>query len=489
MSSVGLRDIPRTTSFRLALLFLGLFGAASLMLFGFLYWRTAGYLATAVDDWLLRESTVRAAERPKDLRRDLADRPTVDPDGQRPIALFDAEGNWLVGNRAILPTPSPSPDQPFDLTLPRGGVAAPFRGIAHRLPSGEVLLVARDMRDIHHFRDLLIGAMASGGLVVLVLGLAGAAITGAGALGRIDKVTKAIERIVNGDLSERLPSGGTAGDLDRLIDVVNRMLDDIERLMSEVKGVTENIAHDLRTPLTRLVAGLERARRRATTTTEFSVAVDEAIVETKGVLATFGALLRIAEVEAGARRAGFMTMNLATVAADVAELYEPVAESKGIALSLRTERGIAVEMAGDPSLLFEAIGNLVDNAIKFTPPGGQVSLRTYSSHRRLAIEVSDTGPGIAVTERAAVLRRFHRTEKSRNTPGCGLGLSLVAAVARLHGLHLEIQDANPGCRVTLWRDSLTVVSPPWAPSGHVTVPAANSDVVVARSLTRVAGES
>lgn len=450
MFSVGLRDIPRTTSFRLALLFGGLFGAASLLLFGFLYWRTAGYLASDVDGWVARVSLLRASERPKDLKRELAERPQVDPDGQRPIALFDASGAWLLGNSATLPNPLPAMDQPFDFTLPRGGTEAPFRGMIRRSSSGEIVLVARDMRDITRFRDLLLGALASGGLVVVIIGLAGAVIIGAGALGHIDRVAQSIERIVNGDLTERLPRGGMAGDLNRLVDVVNYMLDEIEHLMNEVKGVTEAVAHDLRTPLTRLLAGLERVRRRATSTEEFSAAIDEAVGEIKAVLATFTALLRIAEVEAGARRAGFTTVDLTTVAEDVAEFYEPLAESREIALSLAIERGAPARMVGDSSLLFEAIGNLVDNAIKYTPPGGRVTLRAYASGERFGIEVSDTGPGIAASEQEAVLRRFHRLEKSRNTPGCGLGLSLVAAVAGLHGLNLVIEDAGPGCRVRLW---------------------------------------
>jgi signal transduction histidine kinase len=218
--------------------------------------------------------------------------------------------------------------------------------------------------------------------------------------------------------------------------------------------VTEDIAHDLRTPLTRLLAGLERVRRRDATAEEYVAAVDEAIAETKGVLATFNALLRIAEIEAGARRAGFETLDLVMVATDVAELYEPVAEGKGVLLRLENETADAckTEMAGDPSLMFGAIGNLVDNAIKFTPSGGQIVLRTMCRGDRFGIEVTDTGPGIPEAERAAALRRFHRVEKCRSTPGSGLGLSLVAAVAKLHGLELSIEDAQPGCRVTLWRD-------------------------------------
>jgi signal transduction histidine kinase len=225
------------------------------------------------------------------------------------------------------------------------------------------------------------------------------------------------------------------------------MLDEIEQLMREVKGVTEDIAHDLRTPLTRLLAGLDRGR----IVLGGGAAVEDAIVETKGILATFDALLRIAEVESGARRAGFGLVDLDAVAADVAELYEPVAEGKGITLSLSSEGSGRARIAGDPSLLFEAVGNIVDNAIKYAPAGGRVSVRVLGAGERLGIEVTDTGPGIPEAEREAVLRRFHRIDKGRSTPGSGLGLSLVAAVARLHDLRLEIEDAGPGCRVRLWR--------------------------------------
>jgi signal transduction histidine kinase len=458
MFSVRLGELPRTTSFRLALLFAGLFGLASLLLFGFIYWQTAGYISHNVDAWLARETAARALAPVPELEQALDGRTALDPNGPVLIALFRADGSWLAGNKARLPGHGPAMDRPFRFTLARGGETDPFRGMTHLLTSGEILLVARDMSDISQFRDRLLGAMASGGVLALVLALAGAAVIGAGALSRIDRVTRAIERIVNGNLGERLPNVGGRGDLARLSEVVNGMLDEIERLMREVKGVTEDIAHDLRTPLTRLLAGLERARRRGSSTDEYAASVDEAIVETKGILATFRALLRIAEVESGARRIGFTLVELDTVAADVAELYEPVAENAGITLSLSSEAPARVRIAGDPSLLFEAVSNLVDNAIKYSPAGSQVSLRVFAARDRLGIAVEDTGPGIPEAEREAVQRRFHRLDKGRSTPGSGLGLSLVAAVARLHDLHLEIADAHPGCRMTLWRSGVAAAA-------------------------------
>jgi signal transduction histidine kinase len=471
---VRLSDLPRTTSFRLALLFLALFGAAALALFGFLFWQTAGYLTSSVDEWLTREAAGLVAASPAERMRRLNERAAIDPEGRRPFALFDAAGNRIAGNLAALPTPSPPVDRPFEFPLKRGGETAPFRGLAHRLPSGDIVLVSQDVHEMHEFRELLVDAMAWGGLLVLIMGLAGAAVIGVGTVRRIDAVTRAIERIVNGNLAERLPTRGRAGDLDRLIDVVNGMLDDIERLMHEVKGVSDAIAHDLRTPLTRLLAGLERADRRAVLADEYAVALDEAIVETKGVLSTFSAMLRISEVEDGARRAGFTTLDLATLAADVTEFYDPLAEGKGVSFSLEAKDAGPAEMAGDPSLMFEAIGNLVDNAIKFTPSGGRVTVRVFRVKENLGIAVTDTGPGIPAEEREAVLRRFYRAERSRHAPGSGLGLTLVAAVARLHGLRLLVEDAKPGCRVTLWRDDGPGTPAPTAATKRILPAAAGS---------------
>jgi signal transduction histidine kinase len=287
------------------------------------------------------------------------------------------------------------------------------------------------------------------GIITGGLGLAGAAFIGASAIRRIDAVTLAIQRIVAGDLSGRLPSKGTSDDLDRLVQVVNGMLSDIESLMHEVKGVCDNIAHDLRTPLTRLLAGLERAARRANSPEEYAAAVEEAILETKAVLLTFNAMLRISEVADGARRAGFTSVNLSQTAADAVEFYDPLAETRGVALTLVSDGPALADMPGDPSLLFEAIGNLLDNAIKFTPTGGHVTVRTFCNAGTMGVSVSDTGCGIPVGEREAVLRRFYRSEASRHTSGSGLGLALVAAIARLHAMDLAITDADPGCRVTL----------------------------------------
>jgi signal transduction histidine kinase len=291
--------------------------------------------------------------------------------------------------------------------------------------------------------------MALAGAIIALLGLAGAAIVGAGAVRQIDGITRATKDIITGDLSRRLPTWGKSGDVDRLAGVVNDMLAEIERLMHEVKGVCDNIAHDLRTPLTRLLAGLERIQRRASTTEEYRLGVEEAIEETQATLRTFSALLRISEIEDGARRSGFQSVDLAAVTADAVDFYEPAAEEKSIAMNFVVEGAPPLTIPGEPSLLFEAIGNLLDNAIKFTPEGGRVSVKILGGSDGTRIAVSDTGPGIPQGEGEAILGRFYRTERSRHTPGNGLGLSLVAAIARLHGMDVVIGHPPVGSCISL----------------------------------------
>ncbi len=446
-------DLPRTTSFQLALRFLLLFGAASIALCGFLYWQTTYYIEAGIDDWLSHEQAVLAVVQSSTLVKRLEAHVVADPTLERPLTLFTADGTRLAGTHLAMTaaelTAVPM-DSPFRFVFHQGAHPFVFRGLAHRRPDGDVLLVARDMEPSHKFVEVLTHAFIIGGLATTFLGLTGAAVVGFDAMRRLDGVTRSIQRIVGGDLSERLPTHGRADDLDRLVLVINGMLGALERLMQEVKGVCDNVAHDLRTPLTRLLAGLERTRRHTATAEDYAAAIDDAILETRDVLKTFAAILRISEVESGARRAGFTDTDLCEVVADAAELFEPMAEAKGVRLLLASSDSPAL-MRGDPSLLFEAVGNLIENALKFTPQGGCVTVLGFARAGTVGFEVVDTGPGIQADERDAVLRRFYRGETSRHTEGSGLGLALVAAVARLHGMELTIRDALPGCRITLVR--------------------------------------
>jgi signal transduction histidine kinase len=290
-------------------------------------------------------------------------------------------------------------------------------------------------------------------VLMLLTGLIGSVIVGAGAVRRLDAVTRSIEEIVAGNLSRRLPVHAKRDDIDRLVRVVNSMLDEIERLMHEVKGVCDAIAHDLRTPLTRLRAGLERAQRRATSEQDYRAATDDAIDELGGILRTFNALLRISEIESGARHETFVMVDLATVADDVVEFYDPTAEEKRVAFDYRCAAPGTLQLQGDRNLLFEALANLVENAIKFAPEAGHVSVHLFRDAAGFGITIADDGPGIAPEERQAVLRRFYRGEASRHTPGSGLGLSLAHAVAGMHGMSIRFNDVPAGCSVTLFKSS------------------------------------
>ncbi|KAB0495828.1 sensor histidine kinase [Pseudomonas vancouverensis] len=448
MSSVRLSEIPRTISFRTGLLFLGLFGCSFLALFGYVYWQTAFYLKAEADTALYRQVENRSAQDPELQLKEIRNHAVQDVEARLPHSLFDADGRFIAGAIRQLP-PFSAYDKPQEFSWVKdNGRKRPVRFIVHRLADGKTLLVAQDIHDIREFDELLIRALISGGVLLLVVGLFGAVLLGYSAHRRLDKVSRSIKGIIEGDLTGRLPIQGNNDDIDRLASVVNGMLDELERLMSEVKGVCDDIAHDLRTPLTRLIAGLERTQRRGLDEAEYAASIDAALIEAKALLLTFKALLRISEIENSARRSHFAPLDLNLISADAAELYEPLAEERGISLTLNESQAPAI-IAGDAQLLFDAICNLLDNAIKFCPDHSQISLSVIAEPGSVGIRVLDNGPGIAPAEREAVLRRLYRAESSRHTPGNGLGLSMVSAVARLHDMKLTVSDAAPGCRIDL----------------------------------------
>ncbi|WP_341316826.1 ATP-binding protein [Paraburkholderia sp. IMGN_8] len=446
-----LTELHRTTGFRLATLFLVLFGVIAVLLFGYLYHEITGFEQERIDDWLMREHAELVREDPNELVARFQHQGQVDPRRQRPFALFDTGGKHLAGGYPGEQPAIPHFDKPFSMRLANLPGHPPGRCIAARLSDSRIALQCQNVRELDHFDEELLHALLSTAMLTFVIGLIGASLIGISAMRRLDAVTASIEEIVAGNLSRRLPVHSKRDDVDRLVGVVNGMLDEIERLMHEVKGVCDAIAHDLRTPLTRMLGGLERAQRRAKTEAEYRAAIDETIVETTGLLRTFNALLRISEIESGVRRKGFTNVDLAAVADDVFEFYEPTAEDKQISFEVRRTATGPLEIQGEPSLLFEALANLVENAIKFAPHGGKVRLTVFRDRTGAGVSVSDNGPGIAPAEQQAVLRRFYRGEASRHTPGSGLGLSLALAVAGMHGMSIRFNDAAPGCEVMLYK--------------------------------------
>jgi signal transduction histidine kinase len=269
---------------------------------------------------------------------------------------------------------------------------------------------------------------------------------------RIGEINRAVRRIMAGDLSQRMPGNRSGDEFDRLTDNLNLMLDRIEGLMDGVRQVSDNIAHDLKTPLARMRNRLEELQRHLggdhpIGPEEARRTVEDAIREADALLGTFGALLRIARIEASARREGFTDVDLAALVGDVAELYEPLAEERGQRLEVAVSAAPAVH--GDRDLLFQALANLVDNAIKYAPDGGRIGVTLQREGEATVVSVIDNGPGVAPQDRERVFERFWRADDSRTTPGSGLGLSLVEAVVALHGGEVELDDAKPGLEVRL----------------------------------------
>ncbi|CAM3524837.1 ATP-binding protein [Paracidovorax anthurii] len=446
MPSTPLSDTLRTSHFRTATYFLAVFALSSAALLGYVYWKTSFYLAHEVDLELQTKAQRWSQLPPEVLLREVEGQLRRDPSRREPAMLIGAGGERVAG-AFDLAEPIPRYDQPFDAAQrdPHGH-RIPVRALATVLGSGLVLLLGHDVHELKEFNERIRTAMAGGIVIVLGMGLVGALVLGSRAQRRLDAMAHSLQRIVEGHLDARLPVRNTRDDLDRIAALVNSMLDDMQRLMGEVKGVTDDVAHDLRTPLTRMLSGLERAQTVALSREELSALVDDTASDARLLLRMFKGLLRISEIENSARRENFETVDLARIAADAVDLFEPAAQELGIALRFE---GAGAPLQGDPDLLFDAFANLIDNAIKFAPAGTGVTVRVVHEADHLQAVVTDAGPGIPESEREAVLRRFYRSERSRNTPGHGPGLSLVAAVARLHGMALTIGDARPGCRVAL----------------------------------------
>jgi signal transduction histidine kinase len=259
---------------------------------------------------------------------------------------------------------------------------------------------------------------------------------------RVEEVSKRVQRIIAGDLSERLPYRDVDEPFSNLAAIVNGMLDEMETMIHALAGVGNDIAHDLRTPLTRARLALERGRTNATTMEQLQAVADKAVANIDHSLTIVTALLRLAEIENSRRSAAFSEVPLHEMLREVCDIYEPIAENKNIDLGVDVEYRLHVR--GDRDLLLEAVANLVDNAIKFTPEGGKVDIELLRGDNKSIVRVSDTGPGISEQEREAVLRRFYRSDKVRSTPGVGLGLNLVAAIVKLHDFHLAIHSGAGG---------------------------------------------
>ena len=446
------RSLLRSTSFRLAVWYAAVFGASVTILLSFVYWITLATVDQQINDSVEREMAVlveiygnrglESTERA--IQRRLADlRPP-----RRYILLLDASGKRLGGNLSAM-----SPIEGWTvMEVPPEASDQPSRGeeltaLGRRLANGEFLLVGENRYRAEKAEDAIILAFGWGIAITVLLALGGGALLAVGFLRRIEEINRTSHAIMAGNLSDRVPTRGGGDEIDRLAVNLNAMLDRNQALMESLKRVSDDIAHDLRTPLSRLRQRLEVARATVATPEKYGVVMDQVMAEVDAILETFAAVLRIAQIEAGTRRASFSDVNLEAIVSTVAETYAPVAEDGGHLLHATISRPAMVY--GDRELITQMAANLLENSIRHCSPGAMIAVTLTGEAGAPVLCISDTGPGIPAAERENVFRRFYRLEASRTTPGNGLGLALVEAVAHLHGAAVELSDNHPGLRVTV----------------------------------------
>lgn len=440
-----LAELSRVSTVRLLPVYGALFVLWSVLLIGWVQYDTMRYLSSVIDG-LLHQRIEYLTHIDRDRLPDaMVQTGALDLKGMMLYGLFDEQGQKITGNIEQFPD-GVSLDGVVHFVpggVHRNGEKEPIRarGLANKLPSGETLILARRTSVMDQVNTIIYRSLIWGLTLTIIPGLIGGLWLARGPLRRIRTLETAAQPIMRGDLHQRLPVSGRRDELDMLAGIVNSMLEEIERLMSEVKGVCDSIAHDLRTPLTRLRSQLHRMHREADSA--HGPTVEQAILDVDSLLDRFRALLRISELEDMHRRAGFTEVNLMKTIDHVREIYTPLAEDKHITFSFEIAPSIPT-VRGDPHLLLEAVSNIVDNAIKFTPAGGSIHLRLNDNDADgVRIDVIDSGPGIRSSEREAVLQRFYRgTCSSKDVSGSGLGLSIVAAIVKLHGFRLQIVD-NP----------------------------------------------
>lgn len=458
MTALG--KLLRTTAFKLTLVYLAIFVLFAASLLGYFALNTRRLITEQITSTVNGEINGLSEQYAQGGIRRLVI--VVDLRSRRPgsslYLVTTPTGEGLAGNVGSL---EPGVlDHPGWLETSYRRLEAP-EGTDHhalvrvvQLPGGFHLLVGRDLEE----RERLFGIIANAGqwslALVIVLGLIGGFFVSRRVLKRVDAMTDTAQTIMHGDLAGRLPVAGTGDELDRLADNLNAMLERIEALMRGLKEVSDNIAHDLKTPLTRLRNRCEQALRNSGNESDYRSALESTIAESDELIRTFDALLMIARAESGQARDNMAEFDAAEIVRDIGELYEPVAEEKGIAL--KVDAPVAALVRGNRELVSQALANLVDNAIKYGAPDGkangvpaEIIVKAANLGEHIMLSVADRGPGIPDADRGRVVERFVRLEQSRSAPGSGLGLSLASAVARLHGGELKLDDNSPGLRSTI----------------------------------------
>jgi signal transduction histidine kinase len=442
----------RTSTFRLLALYSAIFSLSGAILVAFIYWQSAGYMSEQADTLLRSEASYFQAMPAVALPSEIKQRLYNTHIHINYVALFAPDGTRLAGDIVARPHALPVDGRMHTISRLASTFGPPIplvRATAIGLPSGNVLMFARDLGEVVELRSSILHALVYGGCFALLAAFGGSIFVGIRQSERIRQLQIVARQIAAGDLQRRLPSSGR-DEIDLLAQIVNHMLDEIERLMGEIKSSCDNIAHDLRSPLSRARTMLMRASQLDPGPA--AEPLERALREIDIALNRFRAMLRISEIETMSRRGGFSTFDLKSLVEEIADLYGPLAEDKG--QRFVTRLGEVAPVNADRGLLFEALGNLVDNAIKFTPVDGIVRIELHRDVQGPRIDVIDSGPGIPVDERKAVTQRFYRSERTAQMPGSGLGLSVVVAIIRLHNYTMRIGDASPmpsetGTRITV----------------------------------------
>jgi signal transduction histidine kinase len=447
-------QLLRTQAFRIVLVYVVLFALSVAALLAFTYWNTRRALDAQTDQIIEAEITGLAEQYTHLGVRGLVEavRTRSLRGGQALYLVSDGQRHYITGNLNAWPQLSEAQGSQFvefDYERPVDGKLETrrARGRIFALSGDFTLLVAQDVHERYLSTRMFTTTLPWTVGLILLFGLGGGALMSRNMLRRLDAINRTSGEIIKGDLTRRVPLAGSGDEFDLLAENLNRMLDRIERLMKGLREVTDSVAHDLRTPLNRLRNRLEESVARLHASGAQASEIERAIAETDQLIGTFNALLLIAETDAGTTRAAMTALDLGEVAADVVELYEPLAEERDVRLMLMPPGDVTVprNVEGNRSLIAQALANLVDNAIKYTPEGGAVRIRIAVTDAGVELSVADSGPGIPAEDRIRVVERFVRLEASRNSPGTGLGLSLVAAVAHFHNAQLELQDSDiPG---------------------------------------------
>ena len=446
------RRFMRSAGLRFGAMHAAVFTLSTVALALFLWWSTAGLLDRQTEA-AINADTQGLAERYGEgglraLVETIEQRLAGNVDDDALYLLADPSFRRIAGNLERWPARVTMSSAWYDLAIERAGRRGMARVHHFMLPGGYHLLVGRDVEVRAQMARLLTDALLWSAGVALLLGSVGAMAVRSLFRITLADVSATAAAISAGDLTRRVRVSGRGDEFDRLAETINDMLDRIARLMDGVRQVSNAIAHDLRTPIARARARLEDAARSAEGEADLRAAIERAEADLDGVIAIFQALLRIAEIEAGARRSAFAALDLGPLLLDLAELYGAVAEERGQALV--TAIPDSLPAYGDREMLQQAVANLLDNALKFSPPGGTIRLEAGpDAGQGIRIVVADQGPGIPPEDRARATERFFRGETARNTPGSGLGLALVQAVAALHGGALRLDDNAPGVRATM----------------------------------------